>query len=147
MRAVGEKLAKRVVTVATPVLGPGEHIEMGTFAAVGSVSVKRQVATAAIAGVLSGGTLMVSVQPKKYYVALTNERPLFFAEGRATGRPEKKLAMQLPRELLAAGEATRGLLTAKVNLTIEGQEQGLKLVFPLPSRSDAPAFAAALGGS
>jgi hypothetical protein len=142
---VSGKFDKRVAAVATAVLEPGEQIELSTFAAVGTVSAKRQVATAAIAGVLSAGTLIVSVQPKKYYLALTNQRLLFFAQNSATGRPEKKLAMQVPRQLLAAGETTKGLLTAKVNVTIEGQEKGLKLVFPLPSKSDAPAFAAALG--
>lgn len=141
------KFDKKVARVATPFLGPGEQIEVSTFVALGRVSAKRQLATAAVAGVLSGGMLIVSVQPKKYYLAVTNFRLLFFSQGTATGRPEKKLAMQVPRHLLLAGEVTKGLLTAQFNVAVEGQESGFKLVFPFPSRADAPAVAATLGGN
>lgn len=58
----------------------------------------------------------------------------------ATGRPGK-LVMALPRELLTATPPSSALLGlgAKTVLNIEGEEKGLKLVFP-------PAFKARLQG-
>lgn len=140
------KLADQVTAVATPVLEPGERIEVRSVANVGTVSVKRRIGTAAVVGVLSAGTVMVAVQPRKFFLALTDRRLLLFGQG-MSGRPEKKLAAALPRQLLHAGEAKKGLVTATFELSIDGQEKGLKFVFPLPARGDAPLIAAAINGT
>lgn len=140
------KLQGWVTAVATPVLEQGERIEIPSVASVGTVSLKRRATTAAIAGVLSAGTVIVSVRPRKFFLALTDRRLILFAQG-ASGRPEKKPAVVLPRQLLRTGETKRGLLTATFELSIEGEEKGLKFVFPLPARADAPLIAAALNAT
>jgi hypothetical protein len=140
------KLQGWVTAVATSVLEQGERIEMSSVANVGTVSLKRRAATAAIAGVLSGGTLMVAVQPKKFFLALTDRRLILFSQG-MSGKPEKKPAIVLPRRLLHTGETTKGLLTATFELSIEGEQKGLKFVFPLPARADAPLISAALNAT
>ena len=140
---MNEKIQGWVSAVATPTLERGERIEISSVASVGTVSLKRRAATAAVAGVLSGGTLMVAVQPKKFFLALTDRRLLLFPQG-MSGKPEQKPAAVLPRRSLSAGEVKKGLLTAAFELSIEGEEKGLKFVFPLPARADAPVIAAAL---
>ncbi len=144
--AVNGKMQGWVTAVATPVLEQGERIEVSSIASVGTVSLKRRAATAAIAGVLSGGTLMVAVQPKKFFLALTDRRLLLFPQG-MSGRPEKKPAIVLPRQVLRTGDTKKGLLTATFEMSIDGEEKGLKFVFPLPARADAPLIAAALSGA
>lgn len=139
------KLKDRVTAVATPILEAGERIEICSVASVGTVSVKRRAATAAVVGVLSAGTVTVAVRPRKFFLALTDRRLLLFGEG-MTG-PEKKPAAVLPRQLLHAGDPKKGLMTTTFELSIEGQEKGMKFVFPLPARADAPVIAAALNGA
>jgi hypothetical protein len=143
---LNDKKAGRAVAVATPLLQVGEQIELVSIANVGSVSVARRAATAAVAGVLSGGILMVSVRPRSFYLVLTNQHLLFFNADTASGRPEKKAAMCLPRHALRVSEPKRGLLTATFQMTISGDERGLKFVFPLPARDDAARIAAAVNG-
>lgn len=139
------KLKDRVMAVATPILEAGERIEICSVANVGTVSVKRQATTAAVVGVLSAGTVMVAVRPKKFFLALTDRRLLLFGEGMIG--LEKKPAAVLPRQLLRTGEPKKGMLTATFELSIEGQEKGMKFVFPLPARADAPVIATALNGT
>jgi hypothetical protein len=143
---MNEKMQGWVNEVANPVLEQGEQIEVRSVASVGTVSLKRRAATAAVAGVLSGGTLMVAVQPKKFFLALTDRRLLLFPQG-MSGKPEKKAAAILPRQGLSTSEVKKGLVTAAFELAIEGEEKGLKFVFPLPARADAAVMAAALNRS
>lgn len=147
MGNMDEKRAKWVTAVATPLLQPGEPLEMTSVAQVGSVSVARKAATAAVVGALTGGMVVASVRPRAFYLALTDQRLLFFGADRMSGRPEKKLAMQIPRAALRAGEPKRGLLTATVMIEIAGQDKGLKFVFPRKMRDDAPGFVARLNGA
>jgi len=53
----------------------------------------------------------------------------------------------LPCQLLHAGDPKKGVLTVNFELSIEGQEKGMKFVFPMPARADAPVIAAALNGT
>jgi hypothetical protein len=140
---MNEKKQQRLADAASPYLQPGEVIEASSVANVGTVSVKRKLATAAIAGVLSGGTLIVSTRPRSFYIALTNSRMLLFAVA-PSGRPEKKLAISLPRTRISATAATRKFLTYRFELTIQGDEKGLRFVFPYPNRVEATTIAAAL---
>jgi hypothetical protein len=61
--------------------------------------------------------------------------------------PEKKPAVVLPRQLLRAGDPKKGMLTATFELSIEGEEKGMKFVFPMNVRADAPVIATALNGA
>ncbi|MDX3094557.1 hypothetical protein PV703_08260 [Streptomyces sp. ME01-24h] len=128
---------QQLLQSAAPLLVEGEQVELTSLAKVGSVSVKRQVLTTALVGALTAGTVIATVQPRPMYWALTDRRLLFFEGKTTTGRPGK-LLMALPRELLTAAPPSSALLGlgAKTVLSIEGEEQELKMVFP-------PAFKAA----
>ncbi len=138
------KQEERLTEILRPLLQTGEQIEMLTFANVGSVSVARKIATAAVVGIVSGGMLIANVRPRRCYVALTSNRVLLFEEGLGPGRPSKTALAILPRAGLSADGAKKGLLTGTVLVAIAGNEKGLKFVFPLPMRADAPPFAEAL---
>ncbi|MFI6352225.1 hypothetical protein ACIBJF_06050 [Streptomyces sp. NPDC050743] len=87
--------------------------------------------TTALVGVLTAGTVIATVQPRPMYWALTDRRLLLFDAKTTTGRPGK-LLMSLPRELMSAAPMKKALLGLGVQtvLTVQGQEQGLKLTFP-----------------
>ena len=128
---------QQLLAAVTPLLTEGEQVELTSLAKVGSVSVKRRVLTTAVVGVLTAGTVIATVQPRPMYWALTDRRLLFLDAKTSTGRPGK-LLMSLPRELVVAAPPSKALLGLgiKTVLTVQGQEQGLKLTFP-------PAFKAA----
>ena len=134
---MNKRRRQQLLESVTPLLAEGEKVELTSLAKVGSVSAKRRVLTTALVGALTAGTVIATVQPRPMYWALTDRRLLFFDGKTATGRPGK-LVMALPRELLTATAPSSALLGlgAKTVLNIEGEEKGLKLVFP-------PAFKAA----
>ncbi len=103
-------LQDRIKKAATPLLEPGEVIEVATVAAVGQVSIKRQVATAALTTILTLGTVTAVAYSKKRPIALTNRRLLFLDAKDLTGRPVSKLVGALNREGLRAIAQALGLL-------------------------------------
>ena len=137
-----EKRAQQVNDVAGTHLRPGEQVQLTSYASVGSVSVKRRVATAAVAAVASGGLLAVSVRPRRMYIALTRDRLLFFNGDTPSGKPGKSALMDIPRPLITVAGAKKGLLTFTVRLAVDGEDQGLKLIFPRPTRDEGEKLAA-----
>ena len=61
------------------------------------------------------------------------ERLMFFDGETMSGRPGK-LLFTVPRDAVSVNGLNRGLLTLKVELAIEGQDRGLRLVFPTAAR-------------
>ncbi|MEV6795010.1 hypothetical protein AB0M87_24145 [Streptomyces sp. NPDC051320] len=128
---------RQVLDAATTLLIAGEQIEFTGLAKVGTVSVKRQVLTSALVGVLSAGTVIATVQPRPMYLALTDRRLLFLDGATTSGKPGKPL-MSLERGLLAAAPLTKALLGLglKTVITVQGETDGLKLVFPPAFKAD-----------
>ena len=122
---------QQLLQSVTPLLADGERVEVTSLAKVGSVSVKRRVLTTALVGALTAGTVIATVQPRPMYWALTDRRLMFFDAKTATGRPGK-LLMSLPRELTSVAPMKKALLGLGLQtvLSVQGQEQGLKLTFP-----------------
>ena len=140
---MSSKHTPRLAEAAAPHLRPGEVVEIGAFATVGSVSVKRQVVTAAVVGIATLGHVAATVRPAKRYLALTSQRLLFF-NGEATfGRPGK-LLFSLPREAVAVVKSGRHLLFYRIELAIAGQEKGLRINFPITARATMEQIAASL---
>lgn len=139
---------QQVLTAVTPLLAPGEQVELISLAKVGSVSVKRRVLTSALVGALTAGTVIATVQPRPLYWALTDRRLLFFEPGSVTGRPGKPV-MILPRDLIAASLARKALLGlgAQTVLTVQGEEKALKLTFPPAFKAAGRDLAARLTGT
>ncbi|MEU1311356.1 hypothetical protein ABZ419_21040 [Streptomyces cinnamoneus] len=132
-----DRRRRQTFEAVTPMLAPGERVDLITCANVGTVSVRRQVATAALVGVFSGGTMMATVRPRQMYLVLTDRRLLFFDAATTTGKPGK-LLIELSRPYVAAGPARKGMLglTLITELALAGQAEGLKLTFPKPCRAD-----------
>ena len=101
--ALKERRRRQVLETAAPLLIQGERIELTTTANVGTVSVRRQVLTAAVVGVLSAGTVMATVRPRAMYVVLTDQRLLFFDAATAT-RPALLTFAQRPSRVGRDGD-------------------------------------------
>jgi hypothetical protein len=142
--ALNARRTRQLLDAATPLLLQGEQVELTTLAGVGSVSVRRQALTAAVVGVLSAGTVMATVTPRPLYIVLTDQRLLFF-DGNRGGKPGK-LVLNLPRPYVSAGGSKKAFLGLQyvTYLTLAGQEQGLKVTFPVQHRGDGPRFASGL---
>jgi hypothetical protein len=134
----------QLLQAAAPLLLQDERIELTSLAGVGSVSVRKQALTAAVVGVLSAGTVMATVTPRPMYIVLTDQRVLFF-DGNRGGRPGK-LLLNLPRPYVSTGGSKKAFLGLQfvTRLSVAGQEQGLKVTFPVQHRGDGPRFVGAL---
>ena len=137
-------LQDRIKKAATPLLQPGEVIEVATVAAVGKVSAKRQIATAAITAIVTAGTVTAVAYAPKRPMVLTNRRLLFLDANQLTGRPQEKLVGELNREGLRA-QRQRALLWLKYDLIDNSGAAVVRLSFPVPARKAGGQIAAALG--
>ncbi|MEU6896155.1 hypothetical protein ABZ934_31305 [Streptomyces sp. NPDC046557] len=139
---------RQTFEAASPLLFQGETVELITCANVGSVSVRRQVATAVVVGLVSAGTMMATVRPRQMYVVLTDRRLLFFDASTSTGKPGR-LLMDFPRPHVSAGVPRKGMfgLTVVTELVVAGHDRGLKLAFPTPCRAEGRTLAEALPSS
>jgi hypothetical protein len=137
------KHTPRLAQAAAPHLRPGEVVEIGAFATVGSVSIKRQFATAAVVGVATLGFVNATVRPAKRYIAVTGQRLLFFNGEGTLGRPGKIL-FALPREAVVVVKAGRHLLYYRMELAVAGQDKGLLINFPITARATMEQIAASL---
>jgi hypothetical protein len=138
------KRAQQVSEAAAPHLQAGEQIEISAFANIGRVSVKRRAATTAAVAAATGGLLIVSVRPRKAYLAMTNQRLVSFDGNTLSGRPGK-LLLALSRSAVTVADVKKGMLTLQAELVVEGQDQGLRVVFPKPAREDGQRVISALG--
>jgi hypothetical protein len=136
------KRAQQVNEVAGPHLRPDEPVQLTSYASVGAVSVKRRVATAAVAAAASGGLLAVSARPRRMYIAMTRDRLLFFNGDTPSGKPGNSVLMDLPRPFITVAGAKKGILTFTVRLAVDGEDKGLKLIFPRPTRDEGEKLAA-----
>jgi hypothetical protein len=139
---MNEKNRARLMELVTPMLRQGERVELACTPNVGSVSIKRQVATAAIVGLVTLGHLAVAVRPKTRYVVLTDQR-LLFLDMELSGRPSLPLVAELPRHELTSSRF-KSALKATFLISIEGDPKSLKMEFPFPGRHDARQLADAL---
>lgn len=140
---MSSKHTPRLAEAAAPHLNPGEVVEVGAFTTVGSVSFKRQIATAAVVGVATLGFVNATVRPAKRYVAVTSQRLLFFNGEGTLGRPGKIL-FALPREAVAVVKSGRHLLAYRIELAVAGQDKGLLINFPITARATMEQIAASL---
>ncbi|MFH8772842.1 hypothetical protein [Streptomyces sp. NPDC017958] len=77
------------------------------------------------------------------YLAMTDRRIFVFRANPTFARPEGHL-MMIPRAGLVRSEIKERLLNSSFVVSSPDNEQGLKIVFPLVSRKDRNAIAAAV---
>jgi hypothetical protein len=131
---MSSKYTSKLAKAAAPHLRPGEVVEIGAFTTVGSVSVKRQVLTAAVVGIATGGMVAATVRPARRFLAVTSSRLLFFNGERTYGRPGK-LLFSVPRDAVEVTRSGKHLLSYRIELAIAGQEKGLRINLPFTARA------------
>jgi hypothetical protein len=87
--------------------------------------------------------------PKRLWVALTDQRLLFFEPNAVSGRPTSKVVIQLPRSALTCTGTRPKMMMFMVpmllaDVVIAGNANGLRLTFPTAYRADGRQIAAAL---
>jgi hypothetical protein len=137
------KYTSKLAQAAAPHLRPGEVVEIGAFTTVGSVSVKRQVLTAAVVGIATGGMVAATLRPARRFFAVTSQRLLFFNGEGTFGRPGK-LLFSVPRDAVEVVKTSKHLLFSRLELAIAGQEKGLRINFTLGNRATMEEVAALL---
>lgn len=142
---MNSKRRQRLLDNVGPLLEADERVEVTALGTVGSVSAGRKIATAAVVGVLTGGTVMALVTAKPMYMVVTDRR-ILFVEQNPTGGPGKKVLMTVHRGGVSVSAPKKGMfgLTMVVELAIAGEEKGLKITFPHASKREGREFIAAL---
>ena len=144
---MNRKRRRLLLAAIDPMLEPGEQVEVATIVGLSSVSVRRTAAFAAASAIMSGGAMAVIPTPTPMYLAMTDRRFFVFRANPHFARPEEHL-MTIPRAGLVRSEIKERLLNSSFVVSSPDNEQGLKIIFPLISRKDRHAIAAAvpLGG-
>jgi hypothetical protein len=115
---MNKKKAERCVSRVAHLLVDREQVQMVEGAQIGKVSVKRQLATAAVVGIASGGMMTAVVRPRAFWLILTDLR-LFLVENN-NGSVGKRVLGEFPREAIQAGSLRTHILTRSMEVTIAG---------------------------
>ncbi|WP_128379507.1 hypothetical protein [Streptomyces cavernae] len=137
------KRSRMLLAALDPMLESGERVEVTTIVNLSSVSVRRTAAFAAASAILSGGAMSVIPARVPMYLAMTDRRIFVFRANPTFARPEERL-MTIPRAGLVRSETKERLLNSSFVISGPGDEQGLKIIFPLLDRKERNAIAAAL---
>ncbi|MFB6986290.1 hypothetical protein ACFC0C_17730 [Streptomyces sp. NPDC056178] len=136
------KRRRLLLAALDPMLDPQERVEVATIVNLSSVSVRRTAAFAAASAIASGGMAVIPV-PTPMYLAMTDRRIFIFRANPTFARPEEHL-MTIPLAGLVRSEIKERILNSSFVVSSPESEQGLKIVFPLISRTDRNAIAVAL---
>jgi hypothetical protein len=139
---VNGKRRRLLLAAIDPMLEPDEQVEVATIVNLSSVSVRRTAAFAAASAIMSGGMAVIPV-PTPMYLAMTNRRVFIFRANPTFARPEEHV-MTIPRAGLVRSEIKERVLNSSFVVSPPDSEQGLKIIFPLISRTDRNTMAAAL---
>ncbi|MBS2962084.1 hypothetical protein KGA66_03425 [Actinocrinis puniceicyclus] len=140
---VSSKVIQRCTNVVAPALAPGEQIQMIEVLQLGKVSAKRQVATAAVAGIASGGLLIVAARPRPYLMVMTDQRiALVDFVNTNVG---KKIALSVPRANFKAGPLKGHLLTYSMQVDTIDPAMSYRFSWGRAQAKIAKRVAAALG--
>jgi hypothetical protein len=117
---MNQKTTARCQQQVASALAPGEQIVLIEAVQIGKVSAKKQagIAAASIAvGVATGGTLIVALKPRAFYLVLTNQRLILIDNLR--GRVGK-VAAAYPRDQVSVQPLHSHLLTISMEVTMAG---------------------------
>lgn len=137
------KRHRLLLAAVTPLLAPGERVEVSTIVNLKTVSVRRTAAFAAASAILSAGAVSVIPVPVPMYLVMTDRHFFVFRANPNFARPEEHL-MTFARAGLVRTEIRERLLNSSFVVSSPDDVQGLRIVFPLVGRKDRNAIAAAL---
>ncbi|MEU6934265.1 hypothetical protein [Streptomyces sp. NPDC046385] len=134
---------RALLAAVTPMLEPGERVEVTTIVGLSTVSVRRTAAFGVASAIASGGALTVVPVPTPMYLAMTDRRLLVFEADQTFAKPVGH-RMTIQRAHLFRSEIKERLLNSSFVLSSPYSESSLKIVFPLISRRERHLVAAAI---
>ncbi|MCX4545616.1 hypothetical protein [Streptomyces sp. NBC_01565] len=137
------KRRRLLLAAVDPMLEPDERVEVSTIVNLSSVTVRRTAAFAVASAIVSGGAMAVVPTPTPMYLAMTDRRIFIFRADPVFARPQEHV-MTIPRAGLVRSEIKERVLNSSFVVTSPDSDQGLKIIFPLISRKERNAIAAAL---
>ena len=139
------RLSDRIAMAAESLLNPGETLEVATMCTFGNVSVvRKELATALLMAVATGGLLTVYTTPKMIHLVLTSRRLLVLDQDWA-GNPRSAVTLELPRGDVRATPVKVGVFWLAYALTDKDGTAFARMSFALPNRSAGRHLAIALG--
>ncbi|MFC9324217.1 hypothetical protein [Kitasatospora sp. NPDC057015] len=142
---MNEKSTRTCLAVVAPALAPQERIELVDVLQIGRVSAGRRVATAALVGVASGGTVIAAVQPRAYFMVLTDRR-LYLVDNN-NGTVGRSIVSATPREKITAGPLRKHLLTLSMEVRFTGVAEPSRFSWGRFQSGTAQTIADALAGA
>ncbi|WP_369147262.1 hypothetical protein [Streptomyces sp. R44] len=134
---------RALLATVTPMLEPGERVEVTCVVGLNTVSVRRTAAFGVASAVLSGGAMAVIPTPVPMYLAMTDRRLFVFRADPVFAKPVEH-TMTIARDGLFRSAIKERILNSSFVLSSPNSEHALKLIFPLISRRERNLVAAAL---
>ncbi|MER5206329.1 hypothetical protein [Streptomyces sp. NPDC002825] len=134
---------RALLATVTPMLEPGERVEVTCVVGLSTVSVRRTAAFGVASAVLSGGAMAVIPTPVPMYLAMTDRRLFIFRADPVFAKPVEH-TMTIGRAGLYRSAIKERILNSSLVLSSPHSEHALKLIFPLISRKERNLVAAAL---
>ncbi|MGW8763003.1 hypothetical protein ACWGN5_10955 [Streptomyces sp. NPDC055815] len=134
---------RALLATVTPMLEPGERVEVTCVVGLSTVSVRRTAAFGVASAVLSGGAMAVIPTPVPMYLAMTDRRLFVFRADPVFAKPVEH-TMTIARDGLFRSAIKERILNSSLVLSSPNSEHALKLIFPLISRKERNLVAAAL---
>lgn len=138
---------RALLAAVTPMLEPGERVEVTTVVSLSTVQFQRQLAYGVVSGMVSGLASGVSVSviptPVPMYLAMTDRRLIIFRADPVFAKPVEH-TMTVQRAHLYRTEIKERVLNSSMVLWSPYSTHSLKLIFPLISRKERHLVAAAL---
>ncbi|MFD0378685.1 hypothetical protein [Streptomyces sp. NPDC127112] len=111
---MNKKSAELCISVAAQLFAPGERVELVEAVQIGRVSAKRQLAASVAVGIASGGTALVALKPRAYFLVLTDQR-LYLIDNN-NGRVGKVVVSAVSRAQISAGPLQKHFLTLSMEV-------------------------------
>ncbi|MFF8379266.1 hypothetical protein ACF07V_24420 [Streptomyces sp. NPDC015661] len=134
---------RALLTTVTPMLEPGERVEVTCVVGLSTVSVRRTAAFGVASAVLSGGAMAVIPTPVPMYLAMTDRRLFIFRADPVFAKPVEH-TMTIARDGLFRSAVRERILNSSLVLSSPNSEHALKVIFPLISRKERNLVVAAL---
>jgi hypothetical protein len=127
------------IDIIGPQLEPGEVVEVAVVGQIGTVSARRQVATALVVGAATFGTMTAFARARRAALVLKDRRLILFETGPNGTKPRKNVIGALPRGSFRL-EPVSSLVTRKYDL-VTSDAPPVRLTFAVTSKSRADELA------
>ncbi|MFJ9829726.1 hypothetical protein ACIRSU_35910 [Streptomyces sp. NPDC101160] len=134
---------RALLTAVTPMLEPGELVEVTTVVNLSTVSAGRTAAFGMASAIASGGSVTVIPVPTPMYLVLTDRRIVIFEADPVFAKPVRH-TMTIQRAGLFRSAVKERFVNSSFVLSSPYSASSLKLIFPLVERKARNQVVAAL---